>query len=151
MEYASLDSLPYYSECNELVCALGYALVDLKLVQSRGNTHISAVIASGQPDVFIGTDDTAKVTRVLMQRMQVLTGIQDISMEVTSPGVERVIKNAAEFLLFLQKNCKVWDKTLSDWVKGKIVASSDKSVTLETENAQTEFLFEHIAKAKLTI
>ncbi|GMO16860.1 MAG: hypothetical protein Ta2A_26150 [Treponemataceae bacterium] len=153
MEYAALDSLPYYGECNELVSAMGYALVDLKLVQSRGNTHVAAVITSTNAGVFIGTDDTAKVTRVLLQRLQALTGNQDMSMEVTSPGVERVIKNAAEFALFVQRRCKVWDKTLSDWVGGKIVSASGKSVILEKEKTdeRVEYSFEQIAKAKLTV
>ena len=62
------------------------------------------------------------------------------------------IKNAAEFAIFTGREVRVWDKTVSDWVGGKIVKADTTSVTLETgsaeEKEQKTVLFEDIAKAK---
>ena len=70
-------------------------------------------------------------------------------MELTSPGIEHNIKNAAEFAVFAGRAVRVWDKTVTDWVSGKIKAADDKSVTLEAEDGK-EFTvsYENIAKAK---
>ena len=69
-------------------------------------------------------------------------------MELTSPGMERNIKNAAEFPIFKGREVRVWDKNISDWAGGVIVDADEKSVTLEKEGNNQTFLFENIAKAK---
>ena len=70
-------------------------------------------------------------------------------MELTSPGIEHNIKNAAEFTVFTGREVRVWDKTVTDWVGGKILSADDKSVTLETEDGKNLTVsYENIAKAK---
>ena len=69
-------------------------------------------------------------------------------MELTSPGMERNIKNAAEFAVFTGREIRVWDKTVTDWVSGVITASDEKSVTLEKGGEKITVPFEQIAKAK---
>ena len=51
-------------------------------------------------------------------------------MELTSPGIEHNIKNAAEFSIFIGRNVRVWDKTVTDWVGGTIKSSDEKSVII---------------------
>ena len=71
-------------------------------------------------------------------------------MEVTSPGMERNIKNAAEFALFVNLFVRVWDTEVTDWVPGKIVAATTASLTLELESGEKkEIEYHRIAKAKL--
>ena len=69
-------------------------------------------------------------------------------MELTSPGMERNFKNAAEFSVFIGREVRVWDKTVTDWVSGKIVSADEKSVTLEKDGESQTISFENIAKAK---
>jgi ribosome maturation factor RimP len=70
-------------------------------------------------------------------------------MELTSPGIEHNIKNAAEFAVFTGRAVRVWDKTVNDWVGGKIISADDKQVTLETEGGESKSVsYENIAKAK---
>ena len=42
----------------------------------------------------------------------------------------------------------MWDKTVTDWVGGKIVTADDKTVTLEKDGENITVSFENIAKAK---
>ena len=149
MEYTSYKSVKYYDECAALVEGMGYKLVELKIVPSKNTTKISAMIASVDPEVNIGVNDCAKVHRVLLTRLEALLGTEDTMMELTSPGIEHNIKNAAEFSVFAGRAVRVWDKTVTDWVSGKIKSADDKSVILEAEDGK-EFSvsYENIAKAK---
>ncbi len=97
----------------------------------------------------MGVNDCAKVHRVLLPKLEELLGTEETSMELTSPGIEHNLKNAAEFALFIGRNVRIWDKTVTDWISGKILSADEKSVTIQkdegTEYTQT---FENIAKAK---
>lgn len=149
MEFTSYKNIKYYKECAPLVEGLGYKLVDLKVIPAKEVTKISAMIASADPNVNIGVNDCAKVHRVLLTRLEALLGTEETTMELTSPGIEHNIKNAAEFTVFTGRDVRVWDKTVTDWVGGKIISADDKSVNMETENGETiNILYENIAKAK---
>lgn len=150
LDYFSLKSIQYYSDCEPLVSGLGYILVDLKIIPSKTTVKISAVIASKDISKDIGVDDCSKVHHALLPRLEALLGTEDTYMEVTSPGMDRNIKNAAEFEIFVGREVRVWDTTVSDWVSGFIKSSDNKSVSLE--NKETKELktitFDNIAKAK---
>ena len=149
MEYTAYDSIKYYKECAVLVEGLGYKLVDLKIIPAKTITKISAIVTTVNPDENMGVNDCAKVHRVLLPRLEELLGTEDTTMELTSPGIEHNIKNAAEFAVFKGRNVRVWDKEITDWIGGKIISADDKSVTMEKENGeQITELFEKIAKAK---
>lgn len=149
MEYTAYDSIKYYKECAVLVEGLGYKLVDLKIIPAKTITKISAIVTTVNPDENMGVNDCAKIHRVLLPRLEELLGTEDTTMELTSPGIEHNIKNAAEFAVFKGRNVRVWDKEITDWIGGKIISADDKSVTMEKENGeQITELFENIAKAK---
>lgn len=148
MEYTALDSFPYYKECAPLVEGLGYKLVELHISPQKTTTKINAVIASIDPSVDIGVNDCAKVHHALLPRLEALLQTEDTYMELTSPGMERNFKNAAEFAIFKGREVRVWDKVISDWVGGIIVDSDSESVTLKVDNTDKKFQFENIAKAK---
>ena len=128
---------------------MGFKLVELKIVPSKTTTKISAMIASVEPEGNIGVNDCAKVHRVLLPRLEALLGTEDTMMELTSPGIEHNIKNAAEFGVFTGRAVRVWDKTVTDWVSGTIKSADDKQVTLEAEDGKSfSVSFENNAKAK---
>lgn len=151
LEYTALESIPYFSECSAEMAALGYTLVELKVVPRSGAFHVSAVIASGDPGRDICVSDCSRAHHALLPKIAVLLGRseEDIYMEVGSPGIERNIKNAAEFAVFTGRLVRVWDRNEGDWVSGRIVSSDTKSVVLdvEGEGSRTES-YDDIAKAK---
>ena len=146
---SSYKSIKYYAECAPLVEELGYKLVDLKIIPAKTITNISAIVCTKEPDGNMGVNDCAKVHRILLPKLEELLGTEETSMELTSPGIEHNIKNAAEFALFTGRNVRIWDKTVTDWISGKIISADEKSVTIQKEEG-TEFTqtFENIAKAK---
>ena len=88
----------------------------MKIIPSKTTVKISAVIASKDISKDIGVDDCSKVHHALLPRLEALLGTEDTYMEVTSPGMDRNIKNAAEFEIFVGTNCLKTDK-ISVWVK----------------------------------
>ena len=148
MDYIDLNTIPHYKECEPLVRSMGYVLVDLKIIPQKTTVKISAVIASADPAKTIGVEDCSKVHRALLPRIEALIGTDNTYMELTSPGTDRNIKNAAEFELFKGTEVRVWDKNVSDWVGGTIASSDKVSVTLQSEGESKTFKYEDIAKAK---
>ena len=150
MEYAPLAEIPHYSDCEPIVSGLGYSLVELRIFRTNGTTQVRAVIAHADPDNpnGIGVNDCAKVHRLLLPRLEVILDNQDIYMEVTSPGTERQIKNAAEFAFFVKKYARVYDTTISDWVAGQIVSADKEQIKLMIDGTEKVIPFTNIAKAK---
>lgn len=152
MEYIALDSYPHYVESEKLVASLGYHLVELKISPRKGTTHILAVISPADPTKDIGVDDCSKVHHKLLPFLEEKLGTDDTYMELTSPGMERNIRNAAEFALFIGRELRVWDKNVTDWVGGKLVSADDKSLVLEMTkddvSERKQISFDDIAKAK---
>jgi ribosome maturation factor RimP len=148
VDYISFDSIPHYSECALLVEGLGYHLVELKIVPSKTVTKISAVITAKDPEKNIGVDDCAKVHHALQPRLEALLGTEDTAMELTSPGIDRNIRNAAEFGIFTGRMVRIWSRTANDWISGKITSSDKNSVTMETDSGVKTTGYEDIAKAK---
>lgn len=141
--------MKYYEDCAPLVEGLGFKLVDLKIIPAKTLTKISAMIAAADPAQNIGVNDCAKVHRALLPRLEALLGTEETTMELTSPGIEHNIKNAAEFTVFTGRDVRVWDKTVTDWVGGVIESADEKQVTMKTEAGETiSVLYENIAKAK---
>jgi ribosome maturation factor RimP len=149
MEYSPLEKMQHYADCSPLVTALGFHLVELRVLPRKGGFNVRTVIQVADATGVIGINECAKVHRVLLQRLEAILGCQDISMEVTSPGTERQIKNAAEFALFTGRPVRVWDRTLSDWVSGIIAGASEDALLLEDKLTVRSIPYENIAKAKL--
>lgn len=153
MDFIALNSYPHYAESEKLVAALGFRLVELKITPRSGTTHILAVIAAADPAAAVGVDDCTKVHRALLPFLEERLGTDDTYMELTSPGMERTIRNAAEFPLFIGRQVRVWDRTVTDWVGGTLRAADETSLTLEltqedgTARQQT-ISYADIAKAK---
>ncbi len=150
LEYIPLEKNSCYAPCSQLLAELGYRLVELTVVPQKESTKIQAVVASADTSKEIGVQDVAKAHRALLPKLMALLGKteDDIYMEVSSPGMERNIKNAAEFQVFTGKEVRVWDKTVNDWVTGFIKSADTASVTLSKDGSDVTVTFENIAKAK---
>ncbi|MBB5225480.1 ribosome maturation factor [Treponema ruminis] len=153
MDYIALDSYPHYTECEKIVSELGFHLVELKISPQNGVTQILATITGADASVNIGVNDCSRVHKVLLPALEEMLGTDNTYMELTSPGMERNIRNAAEFPLFLGREIRVYDKTVTDWVGGLLKAADTNSLTLEEtkEDGTLEskvISFDNIAKAK---
>ena len=146
MEYVDLQQVPYFEECDKIVSALGFFLVELKLTRQREAAQVAAVIA-GQGDV--GIEDCAAVHQVLEARLEALLGTSDVQMQVSSPGIARTLKHAGEFACFEGRMARVWHIPAGGWVEGRVVSSTGEAVILDGKDGQKAYQYSEISKAKL--
>ena len=135
-----------YQELEPLITALGYNIVDLTGQQRKQSLHIHLVI---HRDNGIDIQDTARVYRAVLPRVEVLHDTRDVHLEVSSPGLSRKFKDAAEFDIFTGSTIGYVPINESEWIRGTILESSADSVVLLIDGIKTEIPFASIQKAKL--
>src|SRR3954470_1149436 len=90
-----------HADIETTVRGLGYDLVEVE----RGPGGLLRVTIdhpaspNGQPERFIQVDDCEKVTRQLQHVLEV-DGVAYERLEVSSPGLDRLLRNAADFERF---------------------------------------------------
>ena len=125
---------------------LGFRLVELTVSRHRGSVQVRAVIYSG---ASIGTDDCSRVHRAIMPRLDLAFTGQDIYLEVSSPGIDRLIKDGAEFAHYTGRGVRCYRTDISDWTAGILEAADEKGILIKTKEGVTRLEFDIIAKAKL--
>ena len=146
MDYIEPDKIPYFKDCEPLISGLGFKLVELVVFRKQSSWQVKVVLTGAEG---VGIADCTKVHRALLPRLEAILSSQDMYVEVASPGLDRILKNALEFSVFSGKNVKVWNTDISDWMQGVIVSSTKEAVTLSTEQGEQTVPYNKIAKAKL--
>ena len=135
---------------------MGYKVVDVQKRETPGGVDLYLTVFLADRDVT--TDDLAEVYNIVYPRYQVIFGIRDLTLEVSSPGMQRNFKDVYEFTLFRGKLVKVYSSTYSSNIEGTISDADDNGVTLTSavvqdtgESFETLSLsYDEIQKAKLT-
>ena len=130
----------------EVVKGLGFKLVELAVSRHRGSVQVKAVIYNG---ASIGTDDCSKVHRAVTPRLELAFAGQEIRLEVSSPGIDRLIKDGYEFTHYTGKGVRLYIPGISDWTAGVLESADEKGIVLKKKNGVERLEFENIAKAKL--
>jgi len=125
---------------------LGFNLVELAVSRHRGSVQVRAVIFNG---TSIGTDECSKVHRAVTPRLELAFPQQDIYLEVSSPGIDRLIKNCSEFSYYKGRGVRCYRTDISDWTAGVLQTVDEKGIELKTKEGIVRLDFEIIAKAKL--
>jgi ribosome maturation factor RimP len=138
-------------ELEPLVNGMGFALVELDLYRNgkRGTVQLRLVITRQANSGNIGTEDLSRVHRAIIPRLELAFEGADLSVEVSSPGTDRVIKEGAEFRHFTGKAIKCYRTDTSDWFGGILQSSDSEKILLDTKEGITELKYGIIAKAKL--
>ena len=139
---------------------LGYELVDVELANHGRQLRVFidrvdpadpvSADAGGQPG-RITLGDCERVTRQL-QRVLEVEGVEYGRLEVSSPGLDRVLKKPADFRRFAGAKVEVRLRVPRDGRRrfvGVLRAASDEAVELEVEGALVSFAFSDMQKARL--
>jgi len=125
---------------------LGFSLVELAVSRHRGSVQVRAVIYNG---ASIGTDDCSKAHRAITPRLELAFPGQDIYLEVSSPGIDRLIRDGAEFAHYTGKGVRCYRTDISDWTAGILESADEKGIVIKTKEGTVRLEFDIIAKAKL--
>jgi ribosome maturation factor RimP len=134
------------AEIETLLKGAGLSLVEFSLRRRKGSATAKAVVYS---PAGTGTDECSKAHRLIYPRLQLLLGIDDPYLEVSSPGIDRMIRSPREYSLFAGKGLRILLANESEWIKGKLVSATEKELLLATEKGTETFDLSAVAKARL--
>lgn len=144
-----------FMEYEPLLEAMGITLVDINRIDRGKSVTVTMVIVAKEAEVSV--DHCAKVYRLVYPRMELQLGERDLQLEVSTPGLQRTLKDVYEFSLFTGKRVRVYDTSKEAWVSGIIAQADQTSVQLSQvfiEDAKEmietmSVAFSDIQKAKL--
>ena len=134
---------------NKTVTQLGYELVDLEIIN---HGQILRVFIDKLDSINI--DDCVAVSNQLNHVLSVEEDIVYDRLEVSSPGMDRVIKKLKDYERFKEENVKI--KTRLPILErrnfsGVIKGTKGNIILLESESSIIEIDFDQIDKARLDL
>ena len=131
----------------KLVTQLGYELVDFETV--NGGQILRIYIDKGD---LIDIEDCTKVSNHVNNVLSVETDYDYERLEVSSPGLDRVIKKLNDFDRFKGEKIKIKTRFAIENrknFKGILSGTKSKSIMIEVDNESLLIDFENIDKARL--
>ena len=126
---------------------LGYELVDFEL-QNRG--RLLRVFIDRPEGISI--DDCVLISNQIGNVLAVENDFDYGRLEVSSPGLDRVLKKAADFAKFIGQEASVKLRLAVDGRKnfvGTIVAVTDENLDFQVDGKPYQFNLQQIEKARL--
>lgn len=125
---------------------MGYFAVEIRTVIQKSGPRVYIVISKKGG---VNIDDTAEVLQILRPRLQILLDTQDVYMEVSSPGIDRVLKDSREYRAFIGRGVKILRVGQKEWIGGVIDSVEKDLLHLRKNERQITIPFAEIKKAKL--
>ena len=126
--------------------AMGFYLVEARVVKTKGSAIVRAVIDSARG---VGIEDCASVSRAVQPKLELLEELGNFSLEVSSPGIGREIKNRLEYAIFTGRGVAVLLNGRSEWINGVIDHAGEASLFLRVRKELLEIPFQEIKRTKL--
>jgi ribosome maturation factor RimP len=125
---------------------LGLSLVELTVSRHKGSVQIRAVVYR-KGDVSL--EDCSAFHRAALPRLDLAFPGQDLYVEVSSPGIDRLIKDGREFEWYYGHGIRCYRTDTSAWFSGVLAGSDEKGIDLETGEGRVRLPYGIIAKARL--
>ena len=132
----------------DTAAGLGYMIYDISLLLKGENSRINVKIDSLKG---ITLDDCEKFSRELAARLDAKDVLPNYSLEVSSPGIKRLVRNGDEFRRFSGASVKIIYRINegSTFVKGRIGNVTENSVTVSTDTGDVAIRLDAITSANL--
>ncbi len=141
-------------DIESLVSSRGLKVVEATTSVHQGSASMTVVLFRQEEE--INTDDLAASYNLIYPRYSIILGERDLQLEVSSPGLQRNLKDVMEFSVFRGKDVRCYSISRSSYAVGRIESADGSSVTLsdayfegEEEKSVITLPFSDIAKAKL--
>jgi ribosome maturation factor RimP len=119
-------------------------------VQVKAVAMVAEPRAAERGSRVTGVEDCTRAHRLIMPRLELAFPGKDIYLEVSSPGIDRLIKDGAEFTYYIGRELKCYRTDISDWTAGILRAADENRIVLEVEGEEIRLSYETIAKARLS-
>ncbi|MDR2483121.1 MAG: ribosome assembly cofactor RimP [Treponema sp.] len=146
MQYTVRTAEPVFDSLEPVIRGLGMSLVELTVFRSRGSARVRAVVYKAGA---VGHEDCARVHRAILPRLELAFPREELFVEVSSPGVDRLIKDGAEFTHYRGRGLRCYRTDISDWTGGVLESSDERGIVLRGKDGPMNLGYDVIAKAKL--
>jgi ribosome maturation factor RimP len=134
-----------------LLGQLGYELVDLEYVPGRSRSLVRVFI--DRPPQGVGIDDCERVSHELSALLDVEDPVPAAyTLEVSSPGLDRVLRTREHFRRFVGDRIWLELKTPRDGRRhytGRLESLDEEGVELDVDGAMVRVPFGQIGRARL--
>ena len=137
---------PLREEIEPVVQALGFQVVEVAARRSSSGYEVSLVVY--HPD-GVSLEDCAAISRTVKPHVEVYLQEDDVSFEVASPGVDRQIRDAAEYTIFQGRGIRVLLEETGQWEGGIIERCSEGFLYLKNNTKYDSIRLGSIRKARL--
>ena len=135
-----------------IVGGLGLELVELSVSRhkarkgSPGTVQVRLVVYSGGA---LGIDECSRAHHAIMPRLELAFPAQNLHVEVSSPGIDRLIKDGVEATHYRGRGVRCYRTDISDWSAGILETADERGLVLKGKEGTIRLNYEIIAKAKL--
>jgi len=140
------DDKELESQVEELLGKAGLHLLEFSLSKHRGSLTAKAVIYSPSGT---GTDECVRASRLILSQIQVSRDVQNPSIEVSSPGIDRILRSEKDWKAFTGSYIKLIIKDSEEWVSGKLASLGEDFIVFEGREGPATIQRSSIAKARL--
>jgi len=143
-----------HQSLEEVIRGMGMSLIELSICRRKGrggNPGSVQIRVFVYRDGIIGIEDCSRVHKGILPRLELTFPGHDIYLEVSSPGIDRLIKDGREFANYIGKGVKCYCTDTSDWIPGILLAADEKKIVLRGEHEEITLPYENIVKARLNI
>jgi ribosome maturation factor RimP len=128
--------------------------VQIRVVVYRGSVLAAgtspsspARIEENPPPVSI--NDCSRVHQAVLPRLELAFPGQELYLEVSSPGIDRLIRDGSEFAHYRGRGIRCYRTDISDWSGGILLSSDKEGIVLRNGEGELSIPYSLIAKAKL--
>jgi ribosome maturation factor RimP len=129
-----------------LLAGMGFSLVEISAGRRKGSTVVSLVIYRKEG---VGVEQCAEVSSLVFPRLQTMEDLGDVSLEVSSPGIERSIKSPGEYAIFVGRGVRVLAADETEWFSGIIEGVEGDTLRLRKGSGRYGFALNGIRRARL--
>jgi ribosome maturation factor RimP len=133
--------------------ALGFELVDLELAQAGRGGVLRIFIDVPPPDASVTVEDCAAVSHAVSEVLEIEDPIKgNYTLEVSSPGFDRILRKRAHFERFVGERIFAELKLPLDGRRrfvGTLKSIGNDSILVEVDGRPYELPLERIQKARL--
>jgi ribosome maturation factor RimP len=144
LKFSDYDQNELFTIIDPVCRGFSSAVVHLSTAVVKNTTHIRIVLYKKGG---INIDACSEISRAVLPRIEVWADQRDVNLEVSSPGVGRILKDAFEFHVFKGEKARLL--IADNWIDGTIIDADDHSVNFESGEQQIKHEYETILKAKL--
>jgi len=137
-----------------LLRGVGMELVELGVFRGRaakGGVQVRAVVyrPPSEGRAGMGTEDCARAHRAIMPALEGAFLDRELSLEVTTPGINRRARDGAELALYKGRGARCWRTDISGWAAGILDEADAQGITLKGKEGTIRLGYGIIAKAML--